>query len=93
MVSFTGIYTIASGSYVVASKFLMSSIREPNRKLLAIDMEGYGLYLACHFFNQTNPLVIKSVCDFGDSEKNDDYQDYAAYTSAEFLYSFIFNML
>jgi nucleoside phosphorylase/CheY-like chemotaxis protein len=84
---------VASGSYVVASKSLVANITGPNRKLLAIDMEGYGLYLACHFFNQTKALHIKSVCDFGDEQKGDDYQKYAAYTSARFLYSFIFNML
>lgn len=84
---------VASGSYVVASKTFVSNISAPNRKLLAIDMEGYGLYLACHFFNQTKPLLIKSVCDFGNSEKGDDFQHYAAYTSANFLNSFIFNML
>jgi nucleoside phosphorylase/CheY-like chemotaxis protein len=89
----TKIGPVASGSYVVASKSLISSITEPNRKLLAVDMEGHGLYLACHYFNQTKALLIKSVCDFGDNEKNDDYQDYASYTSARFLYSFIFNTM
>lgn len=84
---------VASGSYVVASKSFASNIAEPNRKLLAIDMEGYGLYLACHYFNQTKALFIKSVCDFGDDQKNDDYQNYASYTSAQFLFSFIFNTL
>jgi nucleoside phosphorylase/CheY-like chemotaxis protein len=84
---------IASGSYVVASKSFAANIAEPNRKLLAIDMEGYGLYLACHFFNQTKALFVKSVCDFGDKEKDDNYQDYAAFTSANFLHAFIFNML
>lgn len=84
---------VASGSYVVASKNLVETIAEPNRKLLAIDMEGYGLYLACHYFSQTKALFIKSVCDFGDVKKNDIHQAYAAYTSARFLSSFIFNMM
>ena len=82
---------VASGSYVVASKLLMTNITEPNRKLLAIDMEGYGLYLACHYFNQTKALFIKSVCDFGDEKKDDSHQTYASYTSAKFLYSFLLN--
>jgi nucleoside phosphorylase/CheY-like chemotaxis protein len=89
----TKIGPVASGSYVVASKSLISSISEPNRKLLAVDMEGHGLYLACHYFNQTKALLIKSVCDFGDNEKSDNYQDYASYTSARFLHSFIFNTM
>ncbi len=82
---------VASGSYVVASKSLVNSITEPNRKLLAIDMEGYGLYLACHYFNQTKALFIKSICDFGDEKKNDAHQSYASYTSAKFLSAFLFN--
>src|SRR5690554_2087091 len=61
---------VASGSYVIASNSLVKTITESNRKLLAIDMEGYGLYLACHYFNQTKPLFIKSVCDFGDEAKD-----------------------
>ncbi len=84
---------VASGSYVVASKSLLTSIKEPNRKLLAIDMEGFGLYLACHYFNQTKALFIKSVCDFGDERKDDNYQEYAAYTSARFLHAFLFSEL
>jgi nucleoside phosphorylase/CheY-like chemotaxis protein len=84
---------VASGSYVVASRSLTSSIAEPNRKLLAIDMEGYGMYLACHYFSQTKALFVKSVCDFGDERKDDEHQFYAAYTSARFMHSFIFHML
>lgn len=84
---------VASGSYVVASKMLLDTIIEPNRKLIAIDMEGYGLYLACHYFNQTKALFIKSVCDFGDENKDDSQQNYAAYTSSRFLYSLILNMM
>ena len=29
-------------------------------------------------------LVIKSVCDYADEEKSDQYQKFAAYTSAQF---------
>ena len=82
-----------SGSYVVSSQSLVNTITTQNRKLLAIDMEGYGMYLACHFYDKTKPLMIKSVCDFGDKHKGDDFQTYASFTSANFLYSFIFNIL
>ncbi len=82
-----------SGAYVVASKSMVESISEPNRKIAGIDMEGYGLYLTCHFFNQTKPLMIKSVCDFADEKKDDRFQAYASYTSAKFLHAFIFEML
>jgi nucleoside phosphorylase/CheY-like chemotaxis protein len=83
---------IASGSLVVASKTMIKSITDSNRKILGIDMEGHGMYLASYFLETSKSLFIKSVCDFGDSEKSDDYQDYASYTSARFLHSFIFNI-
>ena len=30
------------------------------------------------------PLIVKSVCDFADNQKSDDYQRFAAYSSCEF---------
>ena len=30
------------------------------------------------------PIIAKSVCDFADSSKSDDYQRFAAYSSCEF---------
>lgn len=84
---------VASGSYVVASKGFLTSIEKQNRKLLGIDMEGYGVYLASHLMDKTKVLLVKSVCDFGDSQKGDDFQKYASYTSAKFLHTFIFNCL
>ncbi|KGO85898.1 hypothetical protein Q765_13780 [Flavobacterium rivuli WB 3.3-2 = DSM 21788] len=82
-----------SGSYVVSSESVVNNITSSNRKLLGIDMEGYGMYLASQYFSNTKTLMIKSICDFGDKHKADDYQHYASFTSANFLYSFIFNML
>ncbi|ASU34947.1 phosphorylase family protein [Mucilaginibacter xinganensis] len=83
---------IASGSYVVASKTFMESIEDKNRKLLGVDMEAYGIYLASHFLNRTKVLLVKSVCDYGDQHKADGAQAYAAFTSARFVYSFVLNM-
>jgi hypothetical protein len=33
-------------------------------------------------------MTVKSICDFGDKEKTDEYQRYAAYTSANFVWEF-----
>lgn len=30
------------------------------------------------------PIIVKSVCDFADSKKSDEYQRFAAYSSCEF---------
>lgn len=83
--------TVASGSYVVQSPTFLAGIVSRDRKLKGIDMEGYGVYMACHFFDQTSALFIKSVSDFGDEKKDDNYQNYAAYTSANYLFQFIKN--
>jgi nucleoside phosphorylase len=52
-------------------------------------MEAFGVYYACS--NCVNPqpkyfLSIKSISDRGDNKKNDIYQEYAAFTSAQYIY-------
>jgi nucleoside phosphorylase len=37
---------------------------------------------------EVKAFVMKSICDFADGEKSDNYQAYAAYTSASALRSF-----
>jgi nucleoside phosphorylase len=66
-------------------------IKAHQRKVLGVEMEAYGLYYAAENGpNQyTKAIMIKSVSDFGDSTKNDSYQEYAAYTSSQFIYQFI----
>lgn len=75
----------ASGSAVVADSFTVESIQAQNRKLTALDMEAYGVYAAARSASAPKPtaFALKSVCDFADEKKSDDWQAYAAYTSAE----------
>lgn len=77
----------ASGAAVLADPTAVGDIVEHNRKLLGFDMEAYGVILsgtiACN--PKPLPIVMKSVSDFGDTEKSDDYQQYASYTSAQVL--------
>lgn len=60
------------------------------RKLIGVEMETYGVYRACHEAPEPKPRFIsfKSVCDFA-AEKTDSWQDYAAYTAAEFAVRFL----
>ena len=78
---------VASGSAVLADAAVTARIQVQQRKLLAVEMELYGLFLAAEQSARPKPLVLglKSVCDFADDEKNDAVQSYAAYTSATFL--------
>ncbi|MEE9926429.1 MAG: hypothetical protein PBV01_24260 [Brucella anthropi] len=77
----------ASGAAVVARAEMMGEIKSQNRKLLAVDMEAYGIASAATELPQPQPdfLMLKGVSDFADEEKSDAYREYAAYMSAQFL--------
>ncbi|QDW25253.1 response regulator [Pedobacter sp. KBS0701] len=75
---------IASGASVLANKSKFNEILEQNRKLLGIEMEGYGLMCAADSVAAPKPtaLCIKTVVDFGDKGKSDDFHDFGCYASA-----------
>ncbi len=78
---------MACGSAVVANrKILERQIHTQLRETAGLDMESYAVvYAALHAPDpRPIPIIIKSVCDFANSEKSDDYQRFAAYTSCEF---------
>lgn len=81
---------VASGAAVIANENITNEIKLQSRKLIGIEMEAYGLiYAAKHATKpKPEPLVIKSVCDFANKDKNGGFQEYAAYTSAKFLYEY-----
>lgn len=81
--------SVGSGPYLLRSKNYLAELLENDRKLIAVDMEGYGVYKAASFHQGTIPVFIKSVSDFGDPDKKDDIHDYASYVSARFLIEFL----
>lgn len=87
--------SVASGSSVIADIEVVKSLLKHNRKLLGIEMETYGVYLAARNCPDPKPTVfsIKSVSDFADKKKKDDYQKYAAYTSVALLSEFVSHWL
>jgi nucleoside phosphorylase len=82
------IKAMASGSAVRADN-PFDIVRAPVRGTIAIDMEGaaFGLVMSRH--PQIPWLVVKGVCDFADTDKNDTYHQYAAQASAIYALSFI----
>ena len=86
---------IASGSAVVQDEDIVAPIKTHNRKLIGLDMETYGVFFAAENISQPRPipLVIKSACDFADKDKSDEYQAYAAFTSAQYLFHFALEFL
>lgn len=83
--------SVGSGPYVLSSKSYLNCLLQNDRKLIGIDMEGYGIYKAAQFHHGTLPIFIKSVSDFGDDTKEDDFHAYAAYTSSKFTLDFLYH--
>lgn len=87
---------IASVPAVLSSKDEVDKIQIHCRKLLGIEMEGYGMFYAANNSAHPRPkytMLIKSVSDFADPGKSDNYQEYAMYTSAAFARHIIMNEL
>lgn len=86
---------IVSVPYVIQNEEELISLKTHQRKLIGLEMEIFGLFYSSNngFNPKPIPMAIKSVCDFGDKEKADNYQVYAAFTSAQFMYDFILNEL
>ncbi|GHE78370.1 histidine kinase [Thalassotalea profundi] len=82
---------IATGAAVVADADYVNTIISQNRKVLGIEMEIYGLYSSVENTSGNKPKVfaLKSVCDFADLNKDDDYQKYCSYMSANVMRRFL----
>ena len=78
---------MACGTSVVANRdVLEKQVRSQLQGTVALDMESYAVaYAAEHAVEpRPVPLIIKSVCDYADAQKSDQYQKFAAFTSCEY---------
>jgi len=77
----------ASGASVIADKTKLTLIKQQNRKLVGIDMETYGVMHAAFQSPEPSPCFfsLKVVSDYADVKKNDQFQEYASYASADLL--------
>ncbi len=81
---------IASGDKVIADATERDAIAAVNRKIMAIEMEGYGVISAAwQSFDQVRCLVIRALCDYADSNKHDQWHPYAAAVAAGFAKHFL----
>lgn len=80
----------ASGPSVVAHTDYTESLKLQHRKLTAIDMEAYGVMASALSASVPKPtaFALKAVCDFADEEKDERWQGYAAYISAQTIRAF-----
>ncbi|MBQ6380608.1 MAG: hypothetical protein IJJ41_03280 [Clostridia bacterium] len=76
---------LACGSSVVANRAVVEKqVLSLFPKTVGLDMESYSVAFSCQNSAAPKPqaIVVKSICDFADSEKSDQYQKFAAYTSS-----------
>ena len=70
---------IASGNQVIKDAAFRDKInKELDGHVLCVEMEAAGL------MNQFPCIVIRGICDYADSDKNKDWQEYAAAVAAAF---------
>jgi hypothetical protein len=68
---------------VIAAEDVRDSIAAQHRKIIAIEMEGYGASAAAwQSFTRVRCLVIRGICDLADSAKNSVWHPYAAAVAA-----------
>jgi nucleoside phosphorylase len=71
--------TIASGNSVVKDAIFRDVYaKDPELNVLCFEMEAAGL------MNNLPCLIIRGICDYCDSHKNDDWRKYAALTAAAY---------
>src|SRR5262249_1158713 len=77
---------IASGEKVVANRTFLAPLRSSYPLLKGIEMEGGGVAAAVHATGgDCQCIVIKSVCDWADHDKNDGWHQFSSYASATFV--------
>lgn len=79
-----------SSSTVLGANEPLDDVANHWRKLLGAEMEAHAVHQAAHNTIDPEPifLCMKSICDFA-AGKNDEWREYAAYTSARSVKDFI----
>jgi nucleoside phosphorylase len=81
---------VASGEKVIADAAVRDEIAAAHRKIMAIEMEGYGFSKAVwDRFNPVRHLVIRGIVDKASNEKDDQWHSYAAAAAASYAKHFL----
>jgi nucleoside phosphorylase len=82
--------TIASGEKILAHAETLAQLLKECPELMAVAMEGAGVARAAsHQTHPTRFLEVRGICDYGNEQKNDDWQAYAAEAAAAFTISLL----
>lgn len=80
---------IATSQTVKASEKSMNELFDKHRRLRALAQEGYSVAEEAQRRGNVHFLEIRCICDFGDDNKNDDWQEYAAHAAAAYTIALI----
>lgn len=80
-----------SGGSVIASESMVQAINAQHKDILGIDMEGYGFYEALQLYPDIQGCMIKSISDFGNSQKDDKYRKLSLHMTNKVLCDVITN--
>ena len=80
---------IFTGTHVITSELRTKELTLMNRKLSAIDMEGYAIFASARYAEhpRPSPILLKGLSDFADKDKDDRWRAFASYTSARLLFA------
>lgn len=86
---------VASGASVLQSSAAMKRVLNQHKDLLALEMEIFSVFFACHVAPLPRPkaFALKGVCDFGTEKKKDGHQAIAAAVSARVLFNFLYSAI
>ena len=79
---------MVSGAAVVKNEKVIEIIKRQSRDVKALDMETYGFYYTVNRYNsvaidgQIKFLAVKTIVDYADEDKSDEYHKVASYLSA-----------
>ncbi|WP_305813670.1 5'-methylthioadenosine/S-adenosylhomocysteine nucleosidase family protein [Photobacterium leiognathi] len=81
---------MVSGSSVISNSDKITELREQHRKLIGIEMEIFGVYAACTQAKVSPDFIgFKSVCDYGNEYKADNYHDYCSEICGKLCANFV----
>ena len=76
---------VACGEKVIANDNRVSELKQLDSKLLAIEMESFGVAAAvADSADRPGFIAFRGVCDYADHQKDDVWQEYAADSAAAF---------
>jgi nucleoside phosphorylase len=81
---------VVSGEKVIADTITVPELQSSWVKLIGVEMESFGTALAVYQSDSAPAmLMVKSICDWADPKKNDEWQAYAADIAAAYVVNFL----